>query len=181
MSQNKMLLLLLALLFKISLSQTFTSITNVESNTIQNHLNTLTFTLTPSVEIPANDIIEITGLTGSTTYLPSTNFIIYGANAIKFGTPTATTGTGTWTHATGTLSLTVNAPLLINENFVIIIVLRNPSSLQTTPITPSIRTLTGATENIVSTAFPTSVLSAATSDNYLNASATPTDGGRSKT
>ena len=39
-----------------------------------------------------------------------------------------------------------------------------------------LRSLTGATENIPSTAFPTSVLSAATSDNYLNASATPTGG-----
>ena len=175
-----MLLLLLLLLHHThdATGQTLVTNTVAESSAITNTHNTLTFTLKLDAAIAATGTVTISGLTGTQT-LDTTTLIVSGADATKFNS------VATWTQNTGVLVLTASALLAADTAFIISVDLINPSSTQES-VTPTIEIVDAVTPtNIASTpindaaAVPDAValvMGAATSDSYLNASATPSDG-----
>jgi hypothetical protein len=147
-----------------------TTATISESSMVQTSINTITITLQADVELLSSDVVTITGLTGSQT-IDTAALVLSGTDAAIFGA--ATPSTSAWTQITGVLVLTTNTGVAANTDIVVIIQLRNPSAAQTA-VTPSVA-ITGSV-TIASTTFASAVLGSATSDAFLTAVATPTDG-----
>ena len=163
------LLAILACLLRPTSAQTFTTSTITESTTVQSATNALTITFQSDKTLPANAIITIKNLIGTQT-VDTTDLPLTGTDADKF--------TAGWSQATGTLTLTLNTEVDKDTEIVIIVNLKNSDNAQSNCCIPTIEVASDTT-TIASTSFTAvpsaGVLSASTSNGYVNVTTTSVD------
>jgi hypothetical protein len=166
-----LLAILACLLLRPTSAQTFTTSTITESTTLQSATNALTITFQSNDLLPANAIITIKNLIGTQT-VDTTDLPLTGTDADKF--------TAGWSQATGTLTLTLNTNVDEDTEIVIIVNLKNSDNAQSNCCIPTIEVASDTTTTIIAstsfTAVPSAgVLSASTSNGYVNVTTTSVD------